>query len=152
MKTVIDLFCGAGGEYCGIHRAFEAQGEKIRLFAVNHWQTACETHAANFPQDECICFAFFGSKISEGRGYRGGVHVLVCFIHSVLGLSVMLVSWTFVFYSIFLISCGVYLLFPLSVFVQLGFVWFISSCDCWKGKGAAARRHADTLKKTRSER
>lgn len=55
MKTVIDLFAGAGGESCGIHRAFEAQGEKIRLFAVNHWQTACETHAANFPQDECIC-------------------------------------------------------------------------------------------------
>lgn len=55
MKTVIDLFAGAGGESCGIHRAFEAYGENIRLFAVNHWQTACETHAANFPQDECIC-------------------------------------------------------------------------------------------------
>ena len=55
MKTVIDLFAGAGGESCGIHRAFEAQGEKIRLFAVNHWQTACETHAANYPSDECIC-------------------------------------------------------------------------------------------------
>ena len=55
MKTVIDLFAGAGGESCGIHRAFEAQGEKIRLFAVNHWQVACETHAANFPADECIC-------------------------------------------------------------------------------------------------
>ena len=55
MKTVIDLFAGAGGESCGIHRAFEAQGEDIRLFAVNHWQVACETHAVNFPSDECIC-------------------------------------------------------------------------------------------------
>lgn len=55
MKTVIDLFAGAGGESCGIHRAFEAQGEDIRLFAVNHWQVACETHAANYPDDECIC-------------------------------------------------------------------------------------------------
>ena len=55
MKTVIDLFAGAGGESCGIHRAFEAKGEEIRLFAVNHWQVACETHAANFPADECIC-------------------------------------------------------------------------------------------------
>lgn len=55
MKTVIDLFCGAGGESCGIHKAFEKQGEEIRLFAVNHWQVACETHAVNFPSDECIC-------------------------------------------------------------------------------------------------
>ena len=55
MKTVIDLFCGAGGESCGIHKAFEKQGEEIRLFAVNHWQVACETHATNFPSDECIC-------------------------------------------------------------------------------------------------
>ena len=55
MKTVIDLFAGAGGESCGIHRAFEAQGEDIRLFAVNHWQVACETHALNYPSDEVIC-------------------------------------------------------------------------------------------------
>lgn len=55
MKTVIDLFCGAGGESCGIHKAFENHGEEIRLFAVNHWQVACETHATNFPSDECIC-------------------------------------------------------------------------------------------------
>lgn len=55
MKIVIDLFAGAGGESCGIHRVFEAQGEDIRLFAVNHWQVACETHAANYPADECIC-------------------------------------------------------------------------------------------------
>ena len=55
MKTVIDLFCGAGGESCGIHSAFERQGEDIRLFAVNHWGVACSTHARNFPKDECIC-------------------------------------------------------------------------------------------------
>ena len=54
-KIVIDLFAGAGGESCGIHSAFERKGESIRLFAVNHWQVACDTHAANFPSDECIC-------------------------------------------------------------------------------------------------
>ena len=54
-KIVIDLFAGAGGESCGIHSAFNARGEGIRLFAVNHWQVACETHALNFPADECIC-------------------------------------------------------------------------------------------------
>jgi Site-specific DNA methylase len=50
--VVIDLFCGAGGESQGIHWAM---GDNIKLFAVNHWAVACETHAKNFPSDECIC-------------------------------------------------------------------------------------------------
>lgn len=50
---VIDLFCGAGGESQGIHWAM--QDENIQLFAINHWERACETHAKNFPDDECIC-------------------------------------------------------------------------------------------------
>lgn len=54
-KIVIDLFAGAGGESCGIHAAFNARNENIKLFAVNHWEVACATHAANFPADECIC-------------------------------------------------------------------------------------------------
>lgn len=49
---VIDLFCGAGGESQGIHWAM---GNDIELFAVNHWEVACNTHAKNFPFDECIC-------------------------------------------------------------------------------------------------
>lgn len=54
-KIVIDLFAGAGGESCGIHHAFESKGEDIKLFAVNHWEVACNTHALNYPADECIC-------------------------------------------------------------------------------------------------
>ena len=50
--VVIDLFCGAGGESQGIHWAM---GNDIKLFAVNHWQRACETHSKNFPADECVC-------------------------------------------------------------------------------------------------
>ena len=50
--VVVDLFCGAGGESQGIHWAL---GDDIRLFAVNHWERACETHARNFPKDECVC-------------------------------------------------------------------------------------------------
>lgn len=50
--VVVDLFCGAGGESQGIHWAM---GDDIKLFAVNHWQRACETHAKNFPSDECVC-------------------------------------------------------------------------------------------------
>lgn len=54
-KIVIDLFCGAGGESCGIHQAFDERGEEIKLYAVNHWERACETHSRNFPADECVC-------------------------------------------------------------------------------------------------
>lgn len=50
--VVVDLFCGAGGESQGIHWAL---GDDIQLFAVNHWERACETHARNFPKDECVC-------------------------------------------------------------------------------------------------
>lgn len=50
--VVVDLFCGAGGESQGIHWAM---GDNIKLFAVNHWERACETHARNFPGDECVC-------------------------------------------------------------------------------------------------
>jgi len=50
--VVVDLFCGAGGESQGIHWAM---GDDIELFAVNHWEVACATHAKNFPFDECIC-------------------------------------------------------------------------------------------------
>lgn len=49
---VIDLFCGAGGESQGIHWAM---GDDIKLFAVNHWERAVESHSANFPADESIC-------------------------------------------------------------------------------------------------
>lgn len=50
--VVVDLFCGAGGESQGIHWAL---GDDIQLFAVNHWERACETHSVNFPGDECVC-------------------------------------------------------------------------------------------------
>ena len=50
--VVVDLFCGAGGESQGIHWAM---GDDIQLFAVNHWERACETHSKNFPKDECVC-------------------------------------------------------------------------------------------------
>jgi len=49
---VIDLFSGAGGETQGIHWAM---GYDIELFAVNHWEVACQTHAKNFPFHETIC-------------------------------------------------------------------------------------------------
>lgn len=44
--TVTDQFCGAGGSSQG---ALEA-GAEVRL-ALNHWDRACETYAANHKRD-----------------------------------------------------------------------------------------------------
>lgn len=55
MGVVIDLFCGAGGESQGIHWAMDALGIKAKLYAINHWELAIESHSKNFPSDESIC-------------------------------------------------------------------------------------------------
>lgn len=48
--TFTTLFCGAGGDAIGLEQA----GFKCVL-AVNHWERAIETHAANFPNAEHLC-------------------------------------------------------------------------------------------------
>lgn len=50
-----DLFCGAGGSTTGLKRVAEALGVQLDLTAVNHWQTAVETHAANHPEARHVC-------------------------------------------------------------------------------------------------
>jgi len=52
---VVDMFCGAGGESTGIMQAAEAQDMKVDLLAINHWERAIETHAANHPRAEHLC-------------------------------------------------------------------------------------------------
>lgn len=47
--SVADLFCGAGGSSSGAQRAIEEVGATMDLVAVNHWNTAIATHAANHP-------------------------------------------------------------------------------------------------------
>jgi len=53
--NVVDMFCGAGGESTGIMQAAEEQGMKVSLTAINHWERAIETHAANHPSAEHWC-------------------------------------------------------------------------------------------------
>lgn len=48
--TYHDFFCGAGGSSIGLTGA----GFRLMLGA-NHWKTAIETHAANFPHAEHLC-------------------------------------------------------------------------------------------------
>lgn len=56
MKTIkaADLFCGAGGSSSGLKRIAAMLGARLQLVAVNHWQLAIETHAANHPDAEHI--------------------------------------------------------------------------------------------------
>lgn len=49
--TLIDEFCGAGGSSSG---ASLVPGVEL-IFAANHWQTAIETHAKNFPWADHYC-------------------------------------------------------------------------------------------------
>jgi len=53
--SVVDMFCGAGGESTGIMQATLEQGLNVNLFAINHWERAIETHAANHPAAEHLC-------------------------------------------------------------------------------------------------
>jgi DNA (cytosine-5)-methyltransferase 1 len=52
---VVDMFCGGGGETTGIMLAAKEQHMKIHLMAINHWERAIETHAANHPGVEHLC-------------------------------------------------------------------------------------------------
>ena len=46
---VADLFCGAGGSSTGAKKAIAEIGGTMELVAINHWNTAIATHAANHP-------------------------------------------------------------------------------------------------------
>lgn len=50
-----DLFAGAGGTSTGLAQACELLGLDVELLAVNHWDTAVETHAANHPWARHVC-------------------------------------------------------------------------------------------------
>jgi DNA (cytosine-5)-methyltransferase 1 len=47
---IADLFCGAGGTSTGAVEAAELLGYAPRLVAINHWDKAIATHAANHPR------------------------------------------------------------------------------------------------------
>jgi DNA (cytosine-5)-methyltransferase 1 len=53
--TAADLFCGAGGTSTGLIQAAAAMGRKVDLTAINHWDIAIETHAANYPEVRHLC-------------------------------------------------------------------------------------------------
>lgn len=55
MKHIADLFCGAGGTSTGILNACADLGQRVNLLAVNHWDTAINTHSLNHPGVQHLC-------------------------------------------------------------------------------------------------
>jgi DNA (cytosine-5)-methyltransferase 1 len=53
----VDLFCGAGGSSTGMSLAAQECDMNLELLAVNHWELAVETHAANHPSAQHLCEA-----------------------------------------------------------------------------------------------
>jgi DNA (cytosine-5)-methyltransferase 1 len=56
----VDLFCGAGGTLEGLSQACDDLGRELRVTAVNHWETAIETHKQNHPNGD-----HYISKVEE---------------------------------------------------------------------------------------
>lgn len=52
---VADLYCGAGGSSTGLLNKAGELGIAVDLTAVNHWETAIETHSQNHPGVRHIC-------------------------------------------------------------------------------------------------
>jgi DNA (cytosine-5)-methyltransferase 1 len=60
-----DLFCGGGGTSQGAAEAAVALGYQPRITAVNHWNLAIETHAANHPSARHYCARVDSLKPTE---------------------------------------------------------------------------------------
>jgi DNA (cytosine-5)-methyltransferase 1 len=67
---IADLFCGAGGSSTGARRALAARRMRMRLVAVNHWQTAVDTHTKNHPEAEHFCVDVY--KTAPREAVPGG--------------------------------------------------------------------------------
>lgn len=53
--NIVDMFCGGGGESTGLIEAAHDYNFEINMSAINHWERAIETHAANYPFAEHRC-------------------------------------------------------------------------------------------------
>ena len=71
-----DLFCGSGGTSTGLMQAAEELGLGVSLVAVNHWQTAIETHTTNHPGVTHYCEDL--ETVNPRHAVPGGhLHLLV---------------------------------------------------------------------------
>lgn len=89
MRTIraVDMFCGAGGSSSGLQQACDELGYRLDLTAINHWQVAVETHAANHPGARHLCESMENLDPRKVWGGRGRLDLLwgspECTHHSV---------------------------------------------------------------------
>lgn len=67
-----DLFCGAGGSSTGMVLAANRLGVKLDLVAVNHWQTAVDTHTRNHPWARHVCADLGSVEADPSKLVPGG--------------------------------------------------------------------------------
>lgn len=73
--TVLDVFCGAGGGTDATREAAEMANYKARFTLVNHWDIACATAKANFPDARVLCTGV-ENIIAQHLYMRGRLDVL----------------------------------------------------------------------------
>lgn len=71
----VDLFAGAGGTSTGLAMAAAAADARVDLTAVNHWEIAVETHAANHPWAHHYCAPI--DSLDPRKVVRGKLDLLV---------------------------------------------------------------------------
>jgi DNA (cytosine-5)-methyltransferase 1 len=76
MIHAVDLFCGAGGTSQGLARACRDTGVEVDLVAVNHWETAVNTHAQNHPWARHYCVPV--ESVNPREAFPGGVVHILC--------------------------------------------------------------------------
>ncbi len=67
-----DLFCGAGGTSTGLAMAAHRLGLHLDLVAVNHWQTAVDSHTANHPWARHVCADLASVEADPSKLITGG--------------------------------------------------------------------------------
>jgi DNA (cytosine-5)-methyltransferase 1 len=74
-KLGVDLFCGAGGTSTGLLQAAANLGQRLSLLAVNHWNTAIDSHTRNHPHVRHLCESL--DSVDPRKTIPGRLHILV---------------------------------------------------------------------------
>lgn len=74
--VAVDLFAGSGGTSTGLQQAAELRGLKVNLTAINHWDVAVATHAANHPGARHVCASLDNLNPRNLFDHGQRVHVL----------------------------------------------------------------------------
>lgn len=54
-QIIVDLFCGAGGMTTGAKRALSKLDLPAKVYCLNHWRVAIDTHSLNHPDAVHVC-------------------------------------------------------------------------------------------------